>query len=423
MKSCARSEAVAPRPWGSPLPYGWRTVRIGTLFRVVGGSTPPSSVEDYWDGDVVWVTPEDISRAEDGSLRNSRRHLTHAGVDKSGTRLVPPGSIILATRAPIGPVALAQVELCTNQGCRALVPRYRVDTRYFYYQLRVLESILQAHGQGSTFKELSTPSLSAIRLVLPPETEQTRIADELQGSDDAMRNTENLKHNQLTLLAERRVASITEAVFGAGNVATTTVRFARLISSIEQGWSPVCENRPAGDGEWGVLKLGCVNGGRFRADNKALPSSLTPRADLEVQAGDFLISRANTSELVGSAAVVERTPPRLILSDLLYRIRLRADVNPYWLAYALASAPMRAQIEGAATGASASMQKVSQATLRQLEIPLPGPDGQAKIVEDLDRELAADAEMGSLISRELGLIRERQASRTMRTSLGSEAVI
>jgi type I restriction enzyme S subunit len=101
-----------------------------------------------------------------------------------------------------------------------------------------------------------------------------------------------------------------------------------LIHSIEQGWSPQCEGYPADDGDWGVLKVGCVNGGRFDPDeNKALPVNLEPIPSLGIAKGDILISRANTRELVGSAAVVEDNYPQLMLCDKLYRLKAILEVS------------------------------------------------------------------------------------------------
>src|SRR5690606_21276924 len=100
-------------------------------------------------------------------------------------------------------------------------------------------------------------------------------------------------------------------------------RVKRIISSIDQGWSPQCEGFPAlDDDSWGVLKVGCVNGGVFNPmENKALPDSLRPEIELTIREGDLLISRANTRELVGRAAVAERNFPNLLLCDKLYRLR------------------------------------------------------------------------------------------------------
>jgi len=107
-----------------------------------------------------------------------------------------------------------------------------------------------------------------------------------------------------------------------------TKRVKHCLKLIEQGWSPSCENRIAEDDEWGVLKVGCVNGAEFNPDeNKALPADLEPCQELEIKPGDVLMSRANTRELLGSTSVIKSVRPRLLLCDKLYRLKVAATQN------------------------------------------------------------------------------------------------
>jgi type I restriction enzyme S subunit len=124
-----------------------------------------------------------------------------------------------------------------------------------------------------------------------------------------------------------------------------------------------------------------VNGGAFRPEeNKALPSELDPVPELGLEADDLLISRANTRELVGSAAVVDRDHANLLLCDKLYRLRFhRGSCTPWFIAYYLASPGVRGQIELQATGASSSMVNIGQSTILELTIALPGRSEQESI--------------------------------------------
>jgi type I restriction enzyme S subunit len=157
----------------------------------------------------------------------------------------------------------------------------------------------------------------------------------------------------------------------------------RALLGMEQGWSPQCENQPAGDREWGVLKVGCVNGTAFNAsENKALPPELAPDLSCVIHRGDVLVSRANTRQLVGSAALVDDDYPNLLLCDKLYRLRLNsAWVTAEFAVLLLRSDTARRQIELGASGASSSMQNISQDVLREMVVALPPPDEQAEIVE------------------------------------------
>ena len=177
----------------------------------------------------------------------------------------------------------------------------------------------------------------------------------------------------------------------------------RRLLSVEQGWSPQCENFPAESGQWGVLKVGCVNGGRFHADeNKALPADLEPLPELGIRRGDVLVSRANTRELVGSVAVVDRDYDQLLLCDKLYRLRVMPDrCEPSFLAHFIGSAAARSVIEAVATGASSSMLNIAQGAVAGMSMPLPPVDEQRALLRFLDAETA---KIDTLIAEQQRLI-------------------
>ena len=153
-------------------------VPLKRCFHIINGSTPASDKDIYWDGPVTWVTPSDLS-AGARAVSCSARTLSDAGYAACGTTKVPAGSLILSTRAPIGSIAIAAKELCTNQGCKSLVSRTGTDSRYFYYQLAAKTVELNSLGRGSTFLELSSTALGELEVYAPPLDTQTAIADYL----------------------------------------------------------------------------------------------------------------------------------------------------------------------------------------------------------------------------------------------------
>ncbi|MCC6077422.1 restriction endonuclease subunit S [Pseudomonas sp. GCM10022188] len=182
----------------------------------------------------------------------------------------------------------------------------------------------------------------------------------------------------------------------------------RLVRSIEQGWSPECESWPATGDEWGVLKVGCVNGGSFRPEeNKALPASLEPRPELAVCKGDVLVSRANTRELVGSCVSAPQNYPNLLLCDKIYRIRAGERVTPEFLA-ALISVHGRRAVEIEATGASSSMLNISQSVILDLPVALPEPAEQDQIMAAATRETARIDALVAKKTRFIELLREKR---------------
>jgi type I restriction enzyme S subunit len=190
------------------------------------------------------------------------------------------------------------------------------------------------------------------------------------------------------------------------------------ITKIEQGWSPQCDNEPAQDGEWGVLKVGCGNRDAFDpTEQKALPLQLVPLPEYEVKPGDILMSRGNTRELVGMATLVKQVRPRLLLCDLLYRFHARHErADSEYLVFTLRSANVRFQIEREASGTSASMKKIGQGTIREFVICLPPLEEQRTIVAFIIRETAKLDALTTEAQRGIDLLQER------RTALISAAV-
>ncbi|MYV97572.1 restriction endonuclease subunit S [Streptomyces sp. SID3343] len=163
------------------------------------------------------------------------------------------------------------------------------------------------------------------------------------------------------------------------------VPFGAVLTGIEAGWSPRAQARPKDDDEWGVLKVSACSWGEFRPlENKALERDQVPRTHLEVQAGDLLISRANTAELVGRSVFVDRAPPRLMLSDKTLRLSPVDGCNPRYLNLANLSPSARSHYEREATGTSSSMKNVSQKVIRRTPIPLPPRAEQDRIVAIVD---------------------------------------
>src|SRR5262249_7840508 len=126
--------------WLGEIPAHWVLKRLKHIFKVINGSTPRSSEPAYWDGDILWVTPDDLGSLTDNRIISSTgRMITVEGYQSCGTSLVPTGSLILSTRAPIGHLGIAGATLCTNQGCRSLVFLFDCVQSFFFYQLQLMK--------------------------------------------------------------------------------------------------------------------------------------------------------------------------------------------------------------------------------------------------------------------------------------------
>jgi len=162
----------------------WTTQKVSDFATVVGGGTPTTSDPTNFEGDVAWITPKDVSGLEGRYISRGQRNITLQGLKGSGARLLPCGTVLLSTRAPVGLVVIAEAELSTNQGFRSLIPIENNDSLFIYYLLRNARPYLEQHAVGSTFKELPGGVLKNLEFLMPPPDEQRAISSVLGALDD-----------------------------------------------------------------------------------------------------------------------------------------------------------------------------------------------------------------------------------------------
>jgi len=352
--------------------------------------------------------------------------------------------------------ALLNQRLCCVRG------KTKRLTRLLEYALPVPLKSINDVTYSTTVKHLSSSQVEKTFIAVPPEEkEQSTIATFLDRETAKIDALVAEQHRLIELLKEKRQAVISHAVTkGLTNLpganlnaracdggpegerrdsvsspdapmkdsgiewlgevpehwAVSAVR--RILQRIEQGWSPECINRPAESGEWGVLKSGCVNRGKFiEYENKALPDNLKPLPEYQVQEGDVLMSRASGSpELVGSVAFVMKTRPNLMLSDKIFRLRLSERIQPRFFALLFNSKLLRAQIERSISGAEGLANNLPQASIKTFRITLPPIAEQDRIVAFVDRETAKLDTLTAEAQSAITLLQER------RTALISAAV-
>ena len=183
----------------------WKKARLDDCCEIVAGATPSTSVEAYWDGDICWVTPKDLSDLEGALISDTPRKLTRAGLDSCAASILPAGSVLFSSRAPIGLVAVNAVPMATNQGFKSFIPKpKRVHAKFLYWWLRSHRSYLEGLGNGATFKEVSKAVVSRIEITLPTLLEQRRIAEVLD-------RAEALRAKRRAALAQ--LDTLTQAIF------------------------------------------------------------------------------------------------------------------------------------------------------------------------------------------------------------------
>lgn len=194
--------------WIGDVPQSWKTKKIKYYMEIVNGSTPDSSDFNCWDGPIKWITPADMDNT--GIISEGERTLTQYGYNSCGTTLLPTGSVVISSRAPIGKINITGNVLCTNQGCKSLVGE--TDNRYLYYLLLAGQEELVRLGRGTTFIELSTFDLANFGIVLPQETEQCAIADFLDAQCAKIDSVIADIEKQIETLQKYKKSLITETV-------------------------------------------------------------------------------------------------------------------------------------------------------------------------------------------------------------------
>jgi type I restriction enzyme S subunit len=172
-----------------PVPEGWTDTTIAKLAEVRGGSTPSTTEGAYWKGDIPWATPTDVTGLSNRYIDRTETTLTEAGLRNSGASLLPAGSLLMTSRATIGACAINQRPMATNQGFASLVCRNGLNVEFLYYLISARTTELSRLASGSTFVELPKSELRKLRVLCPPEDEQTTIAATLNAVDDAIEQT------------------------------------------------------------------------------------------------------------------------------------------------------------------------------------------------------------------------------------------
>ena len=171
----------------------WKECKLGDVAEIIGGGTPSTSNNEFWNGNIPWLTPRDLTGYSKVYISHGERFITESGLKNSSAKLMPKGSVLLTSRAPIGYVVIAENEICTNQGFKSLVPNFEIlNSEFLYYWLKSNTDYLQQLGTGTTFAEISGSVVKNIDISLPPLEEQKAIAEVLSSLDDKI----DLLHRQ-----------------------------------------------------------------------------------------------------------------------------------------------------------------------------------------------------------------------------------
>ena len=304
----------------------WPLVKIGEYSEIVSGSTPKTNIEEYWNGDVHWVTPKDISGLDGIYIYNTNKKISKKGLESCSTHLLPSGSVLLSSRAPIGLLAINGVPMCTNQGFKSIIPeKGKLHNEFLYFYLKSKREYLNSIGNGATFKEISKESFSKVLIPLPPLDDQIRIATLLSKVENLIsRRREQLKQLD-ELLKSVFLEMFGDPVRNEKGWERVTIR--DLISEAKYGTSKSAEggqykylrmNNISTNGFWDFTSLKYID-----IDDYEVSKYLLVRNDL-------VFNRTNSKELVGKTAVYS-SDEKVIIAGYLIRVRTKPEANPWYI--------------------------------------------------------------------------------------------
>ncbi|HDY1338100.1 TPA: restriction endonuclease subunit S [Escherichia coli] len=213
------------------LPQGWEWVTLATVGEIVGGGTPKSDNPQFWaKNGIKWITPADLYGLKGKYITSGARDISPAGLSNSSARLMPKGSVLFSSRAPIGYVAIADAELSTNQGFKSCVPYIKESAEYIYYFLLASAKKIDAEASGTTFKEVSGAIVSKILLPLPPLSEQLKIVSR---ANELMSLCDQLEQQFLTSLDAHQ--QLVETLLG-------TLTDSQNAEELAENWTRISEH-------------------------------------------------------------------------------------------------------------------------------------------------------------------------------------
>ena len=391
--------------------------------RIKNGTTPASGEAEYWDGDVHWATPEDLGKLTGDRISQTKRQVTEKAVKESNLSVLPAGSVIISTRAPIGHMAINEMPMAFNQGCRGIIPGDRVHAPFLYYLLKSQAPELNAMANGTTFLELSRDELAAVPMEFPPLDTQRRIARFLDEKTTRIDGLIEKKRTLLDRLAEKRQALITRAVTKGLNAQTPkkpsgidwlgdipahweVLPLKRVLASSTYGISASLEP----SGEIAVLRMGNLVDGEIDFGDVRFLDEIDE--DLLLDPNDVVFNRTNSLDLVGKASIFRGSPSFPVsLASYLVRFRFTERYNPEYANYVMGTQELMA------LGRTLALPSIGQANLNPsryalIKFPIPPKEEQSEIVAHLvdnsneinQIEVQVSQSIGSLVEYRSALI-------------------
>lgn len=309
-------------------PNLWHETSLGNICEIIGGGTPNRSQKKYFSGDIPWVTPTYLTNIKSLYIAETADYISEEGLNNSSARLLPPGTVLMTSRATIGRTAIAQKSMATNQGFANFICNSEVlNNEYLARYLNASKEYLISRAGGTTFKEISKSNLAKIKIPIPPLPEQERIVHILRQADELQKF-----QNDTFLLIEKVAIKLFWKFFcnyfteeGIKN----EVRLGKYIEESQYGTSTSINDF----GGTPLLRMNNITfqGWMDTTDLKFVTMPVNEYLTYTLKKGDILFNRTNSRELVGKTGLLEKNYDGFAFASYLIRIRLKEGLLPEYV--------------------------------------------------------------------------------------------
>jgi len=371
------------------------------VCEVMNGGTPKTGIPEYWGGSHLWITPAEMGKRLSPYVGDTERKITDLGLRNSSAQMLPPNSVILSSRAPIGHLVINTEPMATNQGCKGLIPGSQLQHKFLYYYLGSIVDLLNSLGTGATFKELSGSKLKEVTIPVPPLPEQQRIVgilDEVfEGITSAKANAERNLQNARALFDSDLQSVFTQRGKGWGEKRLADIaEFKNGLNFTRHSKGQTLRIVGVGDfQEHSVVPIETLQSVTIDGE---LPD------DYLIRRNDILTVRSNGSrDLVGRCMLVPDVDGMTSFSGFIIRIRFDSrEISPRFLLHFMKSSETRNRLTS--DGGGANISNINQAKLSGLPISLPPFKQQEDIANRLDDLREETQRLASLYERRLVLL-------------------
>ena len=367
----------------------WKETKLEDLGTVVGGATPSTKdSSNYENGKIAWITPKDLSTFNGRFISYGERNITEKGLKSCSAQIMPKNSVLFTSRAPIGYIAIANNELCTNQGFKSIIPNEKTDYLFLYYLLKFNTDMIERMGSGTTFKEVSKKTMEQIKVHVPVDlAEQKRIAEILGSLDDKIELNNKINKN-----LEEQAQALFKNWF---------VDFAPFGGNMPEDWKEesladlcgsISKVHKFDKKDLIFLNTGDVDHGQYLHRTYSLVKDMPGQAKKSIQKNDILYSEIRPAN--GHYAYVNFNAEDYVVSTKLMVIRAK-EISSYRLYNYLTNPDVIAELQTEADARSGTFPQIRFENIQRLSMVIGSKEVEtrfSKLLENLYKQIFANIE-------------------------------